>query len=466
MIPLFATFSSPDTACLPENSFRLHPDTYNGLSSSGFFQITLSSGKLTFAQAKAIDILWDVGVGRGGQLLLAIISWREFARYLTICMETEPITFQVFRTIFLEKDASIFSAVRVSKSLVWQRRLRSKVAMTFIIVTMLFIVALPTLVSAMSGYDANVASRILDRDDNLIPFNNFSRVLYVIHDGWRIGKDGNSWITDIPSQGMCIPRSRIRELAMVIDDDVEAYGLDGKYNGISQFENRTISPPALNISAYEHDSQSFWGYNVSGLLNTTWVRGNETFDYAYIEANGKCQNIGVGCLQAYDYRWGFSFWQLFICIMLLLAWTVGIYIMWIYTHNTMALRNRHTEDVAGEYRAVLELAAAMQADLDIEDTDLSVLREKQLKERIDKEARGGAIAYAYSSSLPNTHGIRKGLAVWFKIEEVVVPGHLYRLLDRVAVPVGPSRHALRNLSLIVDLGDFPWPSVGFLHRYK
>jgi hypothetical protein len=72
--------------------------------------------------------------------------------------------------------------------------------MVFMIATMVFILAFPTLVSAMSGYDANVASRIHDRENNLIPFNNYSRVLYVIHDGWRINQDGNYWIKDMESK--------------------------------------------------------------------------------------------------------------------------------------------------------------------------------------------------------------------------------------------------------------------------
>ena len=88
--------------------------------------------------------------------------------------------------------------------------------------------------------------------------------------------------------------------------------------------------------------------------------------------------------------------------------------MWIYTHYTLALRNRHPEEISGEYRAVLELAAAMQTELDIEDTDPSVLREKQLKDRIDKEIRGGAVSYAYPDTTLKSYSIWKSLKVWFK----------------------------------------------------
>ena len=47
-------------ACLPDGSFSVHPESFNSWSSSGFFQITLGGGRLTFEQAKAIDIIWDI----------------------------------------------------------------------------------------------------------------------------------------------------------------------------------------------------------------------------------------------------------------------------------------------------------------------------------------------------------------------------------------------------------------------
>ena len=61
---------------------------------------------------------------------------------------------------------------------------------------MLFILAFPTLMSAMSGYDSNVVSRVQDGEDNLVPFDKYVRVLYVIHDGWRVGEEGEHWIRD------------------------------------------------------------------------------------------------------------------------------------------------------------------------------------------------------------------------------------------------------------------------------
>ena len=67
--------------------------------------------------------------------------------------------------------------------------------MVFMAATMVFIVAFPTLMSAMSGYDSNVASRIQDRDGNLISFRDFERPIYVVHDGSRVNLTDDYLIT-------------------------------------------------------------------------------------------------------------------------------------------------------------------------------------------------------------------------------------------------------------------------------
>jgi hypothetical protein len=46
--------------CYPDGTFTLFPDKYNYWDVSRFFQITIAFGQLTFAQAKVIDVAWDV----------------------------------------------------------------------------------------------------------------------------------------------------------------------------------------------------------------------------------------------------------------------------------------------------------------------------------------------------------------------------------------------------------------------
>lgn len=47
-------------ACQPDGNFYVYPSHYQYWSRSGFFQITLGYGNLSFTQVKVIDILWDI----------------------------------------------------------------------------------------------------------------------------------------------------------------------------------------------------------------------------------------------------------------------------------------------------------------------------------------------------------------------------------------------------------------------
>jgi hypothetical protein len=60
--------------------------------------------------------------------------------------------------------------------------------MTFMVSTMIFISAFPTLGSAMTGYVANVQAFVNVTDGNLVPFNTFLKVCFIIHDGHRINQ--------------------------------------------------------------------------------------------------------------------------------------------------------------------------------------------------------------------------------------------------------------------------------------
>ena len=55
-----STYSIRDDACSPDGEFTLWPGDFNYWHSSNFFQINFGFGKLTFAQAKAVDVVWDV----------------------------------------------------------------------------------------------------------------------------------------------------------------------------------------------------------------------------------------------------------------------------------------------------------------------------------------------------------------------------------------------------------------------
>lgn len=75
-------FAGSGGACLPDDSFQVGPETYSYWDTAGFFQITLGFGHLTFTQAKAIDIIWDVVSSFFGSKVLVHMLMKH--RYLVV----------------------------------------------------------------------------------------------------------------------------------------------------------------------------------------------------------------------------------------------------------------------------------------------------------------------------------------------------------------------------------------------
>lgn len=60
--------------CLPDGSFSLQPDLYNPWTTSGVFEITLGFGSLSFANAKLIDVIWDIVSGRAHAVFIKNVA--------------------------------------------------------------------------------------------------------------------------------------------------------------------------------------------------------------------------------------------------------------------------------------------------------------------------------------------------------------------------------------------------------
>jgi lipopolysaccharide export LptBFGC system permease protein LptF len=107
-------------------------------------------------------------------------------------------------------------------------------------------------------------------------------------------------------------------------------------------------------------------------------------------------------------------------VLLLWLWTLGILVM--YTTSKFTRLQRGRQDVAGEYKAIFELADAMREQIVQQETekaeDVHLITESKLRQRISKDLRGGAIAYD-SALLPGTDGTRAkewSFGAWAKRE--------------------------------------------------
>ncbi|OAL43941.1 hypothetical protein IQ07DRAFT_592741 [Pyrenochaeta sp. DS3sAY3a] len=400
------------TACRPDGTFSVDSAKYNYWAMSGFFQVTIGFGKMSFTQAKAVDFAWDLVFGRGGQAAIAVLSWRVFAKYTTTSMAVKPVTFSTYKTIFLQNDMLILAIPRVISDFIFRCRLRSKLAMVFMILTMTFTLVFPSFGSAMTGYSSNVKSFIPDENNNLVAFEKFQIVLFVIHDGDRIHhtKDRLVRLETIQQQAEPVfpknPRILYHgESLSVLDYVIKYRSLSGLLNYSSQFEDVFLAPPTLNISAFwipfygDFDGLMVDGVGFSDLFGETyantsrikWIAPDQNlYDFQTITATGQCQNLDT-------YQWGFSYIQLNIMIIALLLWTAGLCMM--HLQSYLIMKTQHRSHVAGENKAVLELARTMAIRLEwiVTIGDADDYSEKKLSKSIKENLQGGSIDYILQS---------------------------------------------------------------------
>jgi hypothetical protein len=127
-----------------------------------------------------------------------VVSWAVFRLYVTTSMEVAPITFRSFRAVFLESGPSLVSISRLFRDFVFRKGFHSKIAAAFMLATMIFALAFPTLASAMTGYTSVVEAFVrVQQNANYIRFSEFRPVVYIIHDGDRIHETKDFLVTDV-----------------------------------------------------------------------------------------------------------------------------------------------------------------------------------------------------------------------------------------------------------------------------
>lgn len=73
----------------------------------------------------------DKVAGRAGQAVLAICSWKAFSAYVRSSIDTTPVTYDTFWTVFMNNEASAPAMVRMIRDFSTKRGLRPKAAMGF-----------------------------------------------------------------------------------------------------------------------------------------------------------------------------------------------------------------------------------------------------------------------------------------------------------------------------------------------
>lgn len=123
-------------------------------------------------------------VGRGGQVVLALVSYKVYTMALLRLMERNPVSYGTFEAITLQ-GSSLSAIFQTSRDFFLNQGPRAKATVLWMTISAAFAIAFPTMVSAMTGYSATVEA-VVTVNGTFIPFSDFQMVRYVIHDGDRV----------------------------------------------------------------------------------------------------------------------------------------------------------------------------------------------------------------------------------------------------------------------------------------
>jgi hypothetical protein len=150
-----------------------------------FLSVTMGFHGLTFTQAKAIDICFDLVVGRGSQVLLALATYPLLRRAVLRSMEVREFSLALVLPFFMERLSvftiwSMFANMRVTRKKepelesgepIAKSRIRIDWRIVLILLVGCYTLALPTFLSAMTSYQA--------RGQPFFPVNNGSSYMSV-----------------------------------------------------------------------------------------------------------------------------------------------------------------------------------------------------------------------------------------------------------------------------------------------
>lgn len=118
-----------------------------------FRGIDLLFGRLQFAQAKFIDLIWNTIVGRGLQAILLLFAYKVFTKTLMRISEKNSVTYELYTALSIY-PTSANSIWPLCKAMTSRSSFRAKLAFFWLLMSIIYISTFPTLVDAVSGYQA------------------------------------------------------------------------------------------------------------------------------------------------------------------------------------------------------------------------------------------------------------------------------------------------------------------------
>ncbi|KAL8870797.1 MAG: hypothetical protein Q9174_003241 [Haloplaca sp. 1 TL-2023] len=412
-------------------------DTKNSSRMESAFQINLrGAAHLSFAEAKFIDLVFDLIVGQGGRLLLGALSYIVFVDALIRFMEITPVSYDLYTSLVFS-STSLISTWQAAKAVSTTKGWRVKLYLIWSSLAMIYVLAFPTLVESATGYLQPSSAGFNTKNGTVVKSDSDELLsCFNVTGGAFLGLNNGSVITGPPVHDYdALLKGDFHVDPEYIPDSVDRNSTfwtlltyDPTNSTIYNATNSTDDPfdlalqdwrenRANNYSAGSYGGDEYWadGYGgdnarpysgdfdrnftmnvtidgemrivqniyIPSLWDAEYCYGDTVLDYEDLRDN-------PFCLSKPYFVWGFSSIVLYVILGLQMVWTIGMYCVWLDAHICSEFL-RHGRNVRGSFRGAADLVEAMNETLGDE---YCAYTDKEIEKHL--EASGKKLKY-YSS---------------------------------------------------------------------
>ncbi|THX21744.1 hypothetical protein D6C90_03434 [Aureobasidium pullulans] len=353
--------------------------------------------KLSFTAAKVIDLAWNVRAGRLSQFLAAYLCYRVSTGVLYLTAEQQRVPAEAFAALSLN-PTSIWSCLPVFESLsLAKMRLFNRLALVWVIISMIYLLCIVTMVDLMTGYQTGQATWFKQPDGKMVNADVGPEAIV---------KDLSITIT-APPQNITMPGGNVATLhwtgdtgdiqvpqaQMPIDPNTNestifyqtcvdhekmgiyylnvTYTTPDHWSPFTSFDNGTRHSTMPDLStSYEDESCK----NLFPLLNVDYYGLYYLINFGWWETP-----VNFLCVPADYYRWGFSQRYTILLTSINSVWLLITAALWLYVElYSQLLQKRGRLD---KWRAVLDMASALQQRFG---HDTGAYTEDELEKEVEK----------------------------------------------------------------------------------
>jgi hypothetical protein len=162
------------------------------------FSIDYTSGMLSYNAVKIIDAVWNMGVGRGGQVFSAWVCYKIFGMAMLRITEQNQVTLELCSAISF-RPFSLWTLPKVLRAIGSKCGWRGRMTFIWFVAAITYVLALPTILDLMTGYTATYEAMVPSPEGGLVLLDSNNFTIYAPY-----VDAGDNWIYG-PNDIICVP---------------------------------------------------------------------------------------------------------------------------------------------------------------------------------------------------------------------------------------------------------------------